>query len=83
MKHSSFCQQTGQMIHGFTVGPFCTTGRAALKEDCQFFKGQPGADGTDPPTGHTDGVSLLQKGLLPVIQLFKRFSDSFSLDAVP
>lgn len=47
------------MIHGFTVGPFCTTGRAALKEDCQFFKGQPGADGTDPSTGHTDGVLML------------------------
>ena len=28
------------MLHGFAVGPFCTTGRAALKEDCQFFKGQ-------------------------------------------
>ena len=71
------------MIHGFTVGPFCTTGCAALKEDCQFFKGQPGAGGTDPSTGHTDGVSLFQKGLFPVIQLFKRFSDSFSPDTVP
>ena len=49
------------MIHGFTVGPFCTTGRAALKKDCQFFKGQPGADGTDPSTGHTDGVSLFKR----------------------
>ena len=36
------------MRHGFAVGPFCTTGRATLKEDCQFFKGQSGADGTDP-----------------------------------
>ncbi len=71
------------MLHGFVIGPFCTAGCAALKEDCQFFKGQPGADGTDPSTGHTDGVSLFQKGLFPVIQFFKCFSDSFSLDAVP
>lgn len=83
VKHPGFCQQTSQMLHGFAVGPFCTTGCAALKEDCKFFKGQSGADGTDPTTGHTDGVSLFQKCLLPVIQLFKRFPDSFSLDAVP
>ena len=71
------------MLYGFTIGPFCAAGCAALKEDCQLFKGQPGTDGADPSTGHTDGVSLFQKGLFPVIQLFKRFSDSFSLDAVP
>ena len=67
-----------RQLHGFAIGSFCAAGRAALKEDCQFFKGQPGAGGTDPSTGHTDGVSLLQKGLLPVIQLFKCFPDSFS-----
>lgn len=83
VKHPGFCQQTSQMFHSFAIGPFCAAGCAALKEDCQFFKGQSGADGTDPATGHTDGISLFQKCLLPVIQLFKRFSDSFSLDAVP
>ena len=83
MKHSGFCQQTGQVFYGFAVGSFCAASGAALKEKRQFFKGQPSADGTDPSTGHTDGVSLFQKGLFPVIQFFKCFSDSFSLDAVP
>ena len=38
VKHPGFCQQTGQMIHGFTVGPFCTTGRAALKRTASSSK---------------------------------------------
>ena len=76
-------QKFRQPVHCSAVGSFCAAGRATLKENRQFFKGLSGADGADPPTGHTDSVAFFQKGLLPVIQLFKRFSDSFSLDAVP
>ncbi len=28
-----------QLVHRFPIGSFCTAGSAALKHDCQFFKG--------------------------------------------
>ncbi len=56
VKHTGFCQQAGQMIQaGSGTSPCCP------QRGLPVLKGQPGADGADPPTSHTDGVSLFPK----------------------
>ena len=77
--NQKFCQ----LVHRFSVSPFCTAGCAALKHNCQFFKGGAVLPRADSPTGHTDCKTLFKQGLLSVIQFLKCPLHLLSLYAVP
>lgn len=77
----AFGNQFRQPVHCSAVGSFCAAKHVPPSKRTAGSHSF-GADGADPPTGHTDGAVFQSRGLLPVIQLFKRFSDSFSPDTV-